>query len=210
MAWNPLFRDRFAGTPLSTAAFSFDGRTIRGNAIITATGIEGGAVYALSTPLRDAIAATGPALLIIDLAPDRDATDLTRALTRPRGARLFATHLRRSCGLDGIRAALPRETTPDIANLPPIAQARAIKAATVTCLRPRPLAEAISSAGGVLLSEPDETLMLRRLSGVFCAGEMLDWETPTGGYLLAACLALGYAAGTGAAARIQNQSSPIG
>ncbi len=199
VAWSEVFRARFAGTPLPTVEFSFAGTRRRGNATLTVHGIEGGAVYALSAALRDAIAAEGAAALTVDLAPDRSVAALTQALAKPRGARSFATHLARA-GLDGVRAALLRETTPDIAALPPAAQAAAIKAARIACLRPRPLAEAISSAGGVGLAEVDAALMLRRLPGVFCAGEMLDWEAPTGGYLITACLSLGRAAGAGAAA----------
>ncbi len=195
VAWSAVFRDRFAGAPLSTLVFSFGGTRIRGNATITEHGIEGGAIYALSAALRDAIAAHGSATLSIDLAPDRSAADLARALARPRGARSFATHLAHA-GIDGARAALARETSPGIATLPPAAQAAA---ARIVCLRPRPLAEAISSAGGVRLEELDKTLMLKRLPGVFCAGEMLDWEAPTGGYLITACLSLGRAAGIAAA-----------
>jgi uncharacterized flavoprotein (TIGR03862 family) len=198
--WSEVFRDRFAGAPLSNAVFSFGGARLRGTATIAGYGIEGGAVYTLSAALRDAIAAEGRAVLRIDLAPDRDAADIVHALARPRGARSFSTHLRRTCGLDGVRAALARESAPGIADLSPIAQAAAIKDVRVICLRPRPLAEAISSAGGIGLAElDDDSLMLKRLPGLFCAGEMLDWEAPTGGYLMTACLSLGRSAGIGAA-----------
>ncbi|WP_337996095.1 TIGR03862 family flavoprotein [Oleispirillum naphthae] len=201
VAWSDPFRDKFAGTPLPTATFSCCGRAVRGAAVITATGIEGGAVYALSAPLRDAIANGGTAELTLDLAPDRAEAALARALAAPRGAKSLSTHLAR-CGLGGVRGALLREIRRDAAALSPAALARLAKALPLTCLRPRPLAEAISSAGGVALTEVDGGLMLTALPGVFCAGEMLDWEAPTGGYLLTACLSLGRAAGAAAAARL--------
>jgi len=198
IAWSVPFRAKFAGTPLGTLGFSCGGHAMRGGAVVTADGIEGGAVYALSAPLRDAIAADGSAALVLDLAPDRDAAALARALAAPRGAKSFATHLARA-GLSGVRGALLRELRPDAAALSPTALARLAKALPLACLRPRPIAEAISSAGGIALSEIDSRLMLGALPGVFCAGEMLDWEAPTGGYLLTACLSLGRAAGAGAA-----------
>ncbi|MBN2751147.1 MAG: TIGR03862 family flavoprotein [Rhodospirillaceae bacterium] len=197
VAWSPTFRDRFAGTPLPTATFGFGTTHIRSHAMITSYGLEGGAIYALSAAMRDTITATGSAIMTIDLAPDRDEATLARALSRPRGARSFATHLNRN-GLGGVRAALLRETIPAVQALSATALAHAAKTLTITCLRPRPLDEAISSAGGITRSEVDETLMLRRLPGVFCAGEMLDWEAQTGGFLLTACLALGHAAGKAA------------
>lgn len=206
VAWSAHFAERFAGTPIPTATFGFGDAKVRGGAVITATGIEGGAIYALGARLRDAIAAQGTATLTLDLAPDRTEADLAKALARPRGAKSMATHLKRS-GLEGVRAALPREAVPGFDALSPAAQARAIKAAPLGLLRPRPLDEAISAAGGVTWDSVDETLMLKALPGVFCAGEMLDWEAPTGGYLLTACLALGRAAGA-AAARFS--TSPIG
>lgn len=206
VAWSAHFAERFAGTPIPTATFSFGNASVRGGAVITATGIEGGAIYALSAPLRDALALHGTAILTLDLAPDRTEADLTQALARPRGAKSMATHLKR-CGLDGLRAGLPRETVPGFDGLPPAAQARAIKAAPVALVRPRPLDEAISAAGGVRWESVDDALMLKALPGVFCAGEMLDWEAPTGGYLLTACLALGRAAGAAAAGF---STSPIG
>ncbi len=206
VAWSAHFAERFAGTPIPTAAFGFGDASVRGGAVITATGIEGGAIYALAARLRDAVATHGSAILTLDLAPDRSEADLARALARPRGAKSLATHLKR-CGLEGVRAALPRETVPGFDALSPAAQARAVKAAPLALLRPRPLDEAISAAGGVTWDSVDESLMLKALPGVFCAGEMLDWEAPTGGYLLTACLALGRAAGA-AAARFS--TSPIG
>jgi uncharacterized flavoprotein (TIGR03862 family) len=206
VAWSAYFAARFAGTPIPTATFRFGDVSVRGGAVITATGIEGGAIYALSAPLRDALALHGTTILTLDLAPDRTEADLTLALARPRGAKSMATHLKR-CGLEGLRAALPREVVPGFDTLSPAAQARAVKAAPVALLRPRPLDEAISAAGGVTWDSVDETLMLRALPGVFCAGEMLDWEAPTGGYLLTACLALGRAAGAAAAGF---STSPIG
>lgn len=198
-AWSEPFRTRFAGTPVPTATFRLGDRALRGNATITAHGIEGGAIYALAAELRDVIAAEGSATLSLDLAPDRSEADLARALARPRGARSLATHLKRA-GLEGLRAALPRETVPGFDSLPAAAQARAVKAAPLRLLGPRPLAEAISAAGGVAWASVDDRLMLKAAPGVFLAGEMLDWEAPTGGYLITACLATGRAAGAAAAA----------
>ncbi|SBW00213.1 conserved hypothetical protein [uncultured Alphaproteobacteria bacterium] len=199
IAWSVSFAARFAGTPVPTATFRFGDRAIRGNAAITAHGIEGGAVYALAAELRDAIAAEGTAILTLDLAPDRPEADLARALGRPRGSRSLATHLKRA-GIDGLRAALARETAPGFDALPPARQARALKAAPLRLLRPRPLAEAISAAGGVTWASVDDRLRLKTAPEVILAGEMLDWEAPTGGYLITACLATGRAAGAAAAA----------
>ncbi len=207
VAWSETFRARFAGTPVPTATFRFGDRALRGNATVTAHGVEGGAVYALAAALRDAIAAEGSAVLTLDLAPDRTETDIARALARPRGARSFATHLRRA-GFEGVRAALAREAVPGFDALAPAAQARALKALPLRLAAPRPLAEAISAAGGVAWSAVDERLMLRARPGVFVAGEMLDWEAPTGGYLITACLATGRAAGFAAARQPSGQLAP--
>jgi uncharacterized flavoprotein (TIGR03862 family) len=201
VGWSATFAARFAGAPLKSIALSFDGRRIRGEAVVTAAGLEGGAVYALAAPLREAINACGGALLEIDLKPDIAVDALARKLTRPRGAQSLATFLRKSAGLAPVAIALLREAGP----LPADAAALAdrIKRTGVRLTAAAPLARAISSAGGVAWSEIDGDFMLRRLPGIFVAGEMLDWEAPTGGYLLQACFATGAAAGRGARKRLQ-------
>ncbi|MEO8160803.1 MAG: TIGR03862 family flavoprotein [Arenimonas sp.] len=202
--WSPHFASRFAGAPVKPGWIALvepDGarHLAQGEYVITSTGIEGSLVYALSAPLREAIATRGSAMVELDLAPGREHERLLRELSKPRGSRSFSEHLRRNAGIEGVRAGLLRELLPDAASLAPLALARRIKAAPLRLLRPRPLAEAISSAGGVALESMDPALMLGGRPGVFCAGEMLDWEAPTGGYLLSACFASGFVAGQGAA-----------
>ena len=201
--WSGHFRARFAGTPLKTVVASFAdrlGRTFRmeGELIVTETGVEGGLIYALSAPLRDEIAATGAATLHLDLAPGRDAARLLEELAHPRGRRSLSSHIQSRTGLKGVKMGLLRELVPAADFVDPARLAAAIKALPLKLVAARPLAEAISSAGGVAFEALDERLMLRALPGVFCAGEMLDWEAPTGGYLLTACFASGRAAGLGA------------
>ncbi len=196
--WSDFLKTRHAGAPIKPAALALAGQPPRqGEFVLTDTGIEGSLVYALSAEIRTAIERDGQATLTLDLAPQRDLAELGRALARPRGSQSLANHLRRHAGIDGARAALLRELAPpetfqDMGRL-----AEACKAVSLTVVRARPLAEAISSAGGVPLEALDDGLMLRQLPGVFCAGEMLDWEAPTGGYLLTACFASGRAAGQG-------------
>jgi uncharacterized flavoprotein (TIGR03862 family) len=196
VGWSSTFIERFAGAPLKSIALSFEGRRIRGEAVVTASGLEGGAVYALAAPLREAINADGGALLEIDLKPDVATDALARRLTRPRGAQSLATFLRKAAGLAPVAIALLREAGPLPADA--AALAHRIKHAGVRLTGAAPLARAISSAGGIAWREIDENFMLRRLPGIFVAGEMLDWEAPTGGYLLQACFATGAAAGEGA------------
>jgi len=204
VGWSPNFAERFAGAPVKPGWIGVRGEDgldwHQGEFVVTSTGIEGSLVYALSARLRDAIAAQGSVEVALDLAPGRDAGRLARDLARPRGSRSFSEFLRRQAGIEGVRAGLLRELVPDAAQHEPARLAAAIKAAPLRLLRPRPLAEAISTAGGVAPEALDEHLMLRERPGVFCAGEMLDWEAPTGGYLLSACFASGYVAGRGAAA----------
>ncbi|MCA1805540.1 MAG: TIGR03862 family flavoprotein, partial [Xanthomonadaceae bacterium] len=166
---------------------------------ITATGVEGGLVYALSTPLRETLATDGEAMLYLDLAPGRGLSAMLATLEQPRGKRSLSEWLRRRLHLSSVKIALLRECLDagDLAD--PARLAHGIKALPLRLVATRPIAEAISSAGGVPLKALDEGLMLRALPGVFCAGEMLDWEAPTGGYLLSACLATGRAAGLAAA-----------
>ncbi len=200
VAWSGHFAARFAGAPVKAVAASAGGPFVPGEFNITAGGIEGGLVYALSAPLRDALERDGRAMLTLDLAPGRPLEKLAADLARPRGRDSLASHLRRRAGIDGVKAGLLREFGQIDGSTAPAALAAAIKALPLPLVAPRPLAEAISSAGGVDFAALDERLMLRDLPGTFCAGEMLDWEAPTGGYLLTACLATGRAAGDGAVA----------
>ncbi len=196
--WSEHLREKFAGAPLKTVSLALPGEAPRkGEFVLTATGIEGSLVYALSAPIRNTINRDGVATVLLDLLPDRTLTQVASALARPRGSHSMAKHLHRQLKLDGAKAALLRELTDATTFQAPQALAAAIKALPIRLVRPRPLDEAISSAGGVPFEELDEGLMLRRLPGVFCAGEMLDWEAPTGGYLLTACFASGRAAAEG-------------
>ena len=205
VGWSEHFRTRFAGQPLKSVALTFTdatGAVIRqqGELLVTETGLEGGLIYAVSAPLRDEIEARGDALIQLDLAPDWSLERLVDALSRPRGSRSTASHLQRTVGIKGVKAGLLWEFVPKADLADPGRLAAAIKALPAPLVAPRPLAEAISSAGGVAFEALDERLMIRCLPGVFCAGEMLDWEAPTGGYLLTACFATGRAAGLGALA----------
>ncbi|RAN48680.1 NAD(FAD)-utilizing dehydrogenase [Herbaspirillum rubrisubalbicans] len=200
--WSAHFRERFAGEPVkpvvaSTAQASGGVQNRRGEFIVTAEGIEGSLVYAMSAALRDTIAAEGSARLYLDLLPDWPLEKVEAELAHPRGARSLSSHLQSRLHLKGVKAGLLREllSKEDFADMGKLA--RAIKALPLTVWRTRPLAEAISSAGGVSFEALDDELMLRALPGVFCAGEMLDWEAPTGGYLLTACFATGRAAAAG-------------
>ncbi|HVB89699.1 MAG TPA: TIGR03862 family flavoprotein [Beijerinckiaceae bacterium] len=198
IAWSDFFRTKFEGQPLKGAAFSFGGRQARGEAIITAHGLEGGGVYALSALLRDAIEAEGAARLHLDLRPDVSLDELTQRLARARAHDSLSQVLRKNGGLSKLAASLLRESGAALAR-DPASLAQQIKNASVQLTGARPIVRAISSAGGVRFEEVDEHLMLRRLPGVFVCGEMLDWEAPTGGYLLQAVFATGLAAGRGAA-----------
>lgn len=194
LAWSETFAGRFAGQPLKGIALTFEGRTVRGEAMITAAGIEGGAVYALSAALREAVGARGSAMLGVDLRPDQTRANLTARLSRPRGGQTLTSWLRKTLNLSPVAIGLLREAAGR--DLPPEAGALAslIKAAPLTLTGVAPIARAISTAGGVALEAVDEGLMLRARPGVFVAGEMLDWEAPTGGYLLQASFATGLAA----------------
>ncbi|KFN47375.1 TIGR03862 family flavoprotein [Arenimonas composti] len=204
VAWSPWFVQRFAGAPLKPVriALAVDGQApdwLQGECVCSTDGIEGSAVYARSAEIREHIAAHGRATLLLDLAPGRSPDQLRTALAAPRGSRTIAEHLRRRVGIDGVKAALLREVLGTALPADPAALAAAVKALPLSLLRPRPLPEAISSAGGIRLQALDRDLMLRARPGVFAAGEMLDWEAPTGGYLLTACFASGRRAGSAAA-----------
>ena len=201
--WSAHLRSRFAGQPLKTVALRFTdaaGKTHqrKGELMLSDTGVEGGLVYALSAPLRDTIAAQGSATLQLDLAPDKPLERVIAEVAHPRGSRSLSSHLQSRAGIKGAKMALLRERLSAEQLNDPIKLANAIKLLPLTLVAPRTLDEAISSAGGVRFEALDEHLMLRQLPGVFCAGEMLDWEAPTGGYLLTACFASGRAAGQGA------------
>jgi len=199
--WSAHFRERFAGAPVKpVTAWLEDGTPRQGEFITTAHGVEGGLIYAFSAPLRNAIDAGGPVTLHLDLAPNRDVPWLAQELRKPRGSASMSNHLRKRAGIEGVKAGLLREVLGP-GELPEAGKLAAIiKDLPLKLSSPRPLDEAISSAGGVTPEALDERLMLRKLPGVFCAGEMLDWEAPTGGYLLTACCASGRVAGMGAAA----------
>jgi uncharacterized flavoprotein (TIGR03862 family) len=196
VAWSELFRARFAGAPLKAAALSFGEARVRGEAMIGGEGIEGGAVYTLSAALRDVIEKEGGATLLVDLKPDVDVETLASRLSKAKPSQSLSTVLRKAAGLSPVAAALAREA--GAAPREAEALARWIKNLPLTLVGVAPIARAISSAGGIAWDEIDEHFMLRRLPGVFVAGEMIDWEAPTGGYLLQACLATGRAAGAGA------------
>ncbi len=196
IAWSERFRLRFEGTPLKRIALSFGGKRVRGEAVVTSAGIEGGAVYALSGPLREAIAAEGTATLLLDLRPDVAAGALAARLDGPRGGQSLANHLRRA-GLPPVAVGLVQEVL-HAGETAPLSQL--VKALPLRLTEPMGLDRAISSAGGLRWEEVDERLMLRRRPGTFACGEMLDWEAPTGGYLLQACFSTGAAAGRAALA----------
>ncbi|KAB2527196.1 TIGR03862 family flavoprotein [Pseudomonas sp. GXM4] len=197
-AWSELMVSKFAGAPLKNIAIGLNDDIPRlGECVITATGIEGSLIYALSAPIREEINRYGAAVINIDLLPGRPVDKLQAALSKRRGSRSMAKHLHSQVGIDGVKAALLRELTDAETFADPALLARAIKALPLTLVKTRPLDEAISSAGGVRFEAMDERLMLKALPGVFCAGEMLDWEAPTGGYLLTGCFASGRAAGFG-------------
>ncbi|CAK9887395.1 MULTISPECIES: TIGR03862 family flavoprotein [Pseudomonas] len=196
--WSALLKDKFAGAPLKNIALSLAGQAPRlGECVLTAQGLEGSLVYAWSAQIREAINRDGSARVLIDLLPNRPVDKIQQALAKPRGSRSMAKHLHSQLGLDGVKAALLREQTDQQTFADPTLLAQAIKALPITLVRPRPLDEAISSAGGVTFEALDQRLMLTQMPGVFCAGEMLDWEAPTGGYLLTACFASGRKAGLG-------------
>jgi uncharacterized flavoprotein (TIGR03862 family) len=203
--WSEHIRMKFAGHPVKSVSVMVnnereDESWHPGEFVITHTGIEGGIIYAVSAPLRDEITRKGVATLWLDLSPDRDVSRLTLELSRPRRKRTVASNLQRYAHIEGVKAALLREVIPKQDFTDPARLATAIKKLPLTLVAPRPLGEAISTAGGVTFEALDNRLMIKDIPGVFCAGEMLDWEAPTGGYLLTACFATGRAAGAGASA----------
>jgi len=207
--WSDVFRDRFEGQPLKRIELSFGGQSVRGEAIVTRQGLEGGGIYALSAPLREAIAASGEALLHIALRPDLPAAELRRRLEAPRRKQSLSTFLRKAANLSPPAIGLLHEAaalrSQNLAAMSAADLAELIGAVPVRLIATAPLERAISTAGGVAFDELDGRFMLRRRPGVFIAGEMLDWEAPTGGYLLQASFATGAAAGRGALAWGQRQ-----
>jgi uncharacterized flavoprotein (TIGR03862 family) len=208
IVWSDHLRERGAGHPLKSIAIALAGDTSdrpvdakpgkfrRGECVLTATGIEGSLIYALSAAIRDRIARDGSATILLDLFPDRSVDQLTLALAQPRGSQSLSKHWQR-IGIHGVRALLLREVLSADQCRDVVLVALTLKALPLRCIAPRPLDEAISSAGGVCFGALDDCLMVRNLPGVFCAGEMLNWEAPTGGYLLTACFASGHRAGRG-------------
>jgi uncharacterized flavoprotein (TIGR03862 family) len=202
--WTPHLRDKFAGTPLKSIAMSVTDvhghtETRRGEMVISSYGMEGSLVYAFSHTLRELMHAHGQARFSLDLLPGRDAEWVLAEVRHPRGSRSWSSHLQSRLGLTGAKTALLYEVLDKSHWSDPALVAACLKALPLTATSPRPLAEAISTAGGVAFTALSEPLMLQDLPGVFVAGEMLDWEAPTGGYLLNACLATGRWAGQGAA-----------
>jgi len=200
--WSDHLRERFAGQPLKPVAITVvdaHGAAHRqqGEFVLTRTGIEGSLVYAFSAGLRDAIAANGQATLTLDLLPQHSAEQVLAETSRPRGTRSLSTHLKSRLNLQGVKMALLHELLTPAQLNDPVALAMALKALPLALAAPRPIDEAISTAGGVRLEALDPNLMVTAVPGLFCAGEMLDWDAPTGGYLLTACLASGRAAGEG-------------
>jgi uncharacterized flavoprotein (TIGR03862 family) len=202
MAWSPHFRERFAGQPVKPVGLTGPAGSQRGEFVVTADGIEGSGVYPHAAALRDALARDGHAALVLDLLPDHTLERVRQLLGQPRGGRSLAEHLRRTVGIAGIKAGLMREWLPPEVLADPAALAAGLKSLRLPVLRPRPIAEAISIAGGIAWDALDDRLMLRALPGVFAAGEMVDWEVTTGGYLLSACLATGRWAGAAAAQHV--------
>ncbi len=203
VTWSTHFRERFAGQPVKAITASFGDATGRqhrrqGELLVSDYGIEGSLVYALSAPLRDTLAAQRGATLTLDLLPDHDEARVAAAVSHPRGSRSLTSHLQSRLGIRGVKAGLLREALSAEEMHDPAKLAATLKALPLRLTAPRPLDEAISSAGGIPFEALDEHLMLKALPGVFCAGEMLDWEAPTGGYLLTACFATGKTAAQGA------------
>ncbi|MBB5508690.1 TIGR03862 family flavoprotein [Paraburkholderia atlantica] len=210
--WSPYLRERFAGQPLKTIAISLtdvDGNVHnrQGEILLTETGLEGSLIYALSALIRERILADGELTIALDLAPGLPLERVVEEVTRPRGSRSIASHLHGRIGIGGVKLALLHEILSKEAFADASGLAHAIKALPVRLLRARPIDEAISTAGGIPFEALDAHLMIDRMPGAFCAGEMLDWEAPTGGYLLTACFASGLVAGRGACAYLEARAS---
>ena len=197
VAWSDTFRNRFAGVPIKSVQAISAAGAFQGEFVVTENGIEGSLAYAHSSTLRDQLEHTGEAIFVIDLAPGRTFERLVKDLERQNAKLSHSNRLRKGAGIVGVKSALVRELVPDASSLPPAGLAGIIKALPIPLSRTRPIEEAISSAGGIAWSELDDHYMLKNLPGIFVAGEMLDWEAPTGGYLLTASFATGRAAARG-------------
>jgi uncharacterized flavoprotein (TIGR03862 family) len=195
--WSAHFRDRFDGHPVKSVILSFQSFRQQGEFIVTKEGVEGGLIYSASALLRDEIYARDSAVMVLDLSPDRSYEWLLERLSKPRGSRSLASHLEKTVNIKDVKAGLLREFLSGEDFSRPERLAHSIKNLPVPLVSPRPLDEAISTAGGVTFESLNGDLMLHAMPGVFCAGEMLDWEAPTGGYLLTACFSSGYIAGRG-------------
>ena len=197
VAWSPVFKEKFEGQPIKSVMLIFGSFRHQGEFIVTKDGVEGSLIYTASAMIRDEIIANGKAVIELDMAPDKTEAQLREKLSRPRGSRTMSSHLEKTVGIKGVKAGLLREfvSKEDFAKMERLAAS--IKQLQIPLIATRPLDEAISTAGGVTFESLDENLMLKKLPGVFCAGEMLDWEAPTGGYLITACMASGRVAGEG-------------
>ena len=210
--WSEHFSSRFSGHPVKSVTVSFvdssgTSHCRQGDFVVTAGGVEGGLIYALSSLIRDEISAKGSAEIFLDLMPGKELAQIFSGIAHPRGSRSMSSHLQSRANIKGVKTALLRECVPQANFDHPERLAVAIKALPIKLVAPRPLDEAISSAGGIMFEALNENLMVRDWPGIFCAGEMVDWEAPTGGYLLTACFASGYCAGKGVLKWLENQPS---
>lgn len=196
-AWSDIFKEKFSGQPMKGLSLSHDGKTVRGEAMISREGIEGGVVYALSAPIRTQIENEGRSLVHVDLKPDSSREEIETKLSRSRGKQSFTTYLQKTLSLSPLFINLLRESGTDIQTLSPADMASLIKAVPIVLMAPFSIDRAISSAGGVAREELDDHLQLKKIDGTFVAGEMIDWEAPTGGYLLQGCFATGKRAADG-------------
>ncbi|UYN98166.1 MAG: TIGR03862 family flavoprotein [Devosia sp.] len=202
--WSPIFAERFAGQPIKPVVATSAIGPLSGEFVVTGWGVEGSLIYHHAAALRDALERDGAAVLTLDLLPSRSRERIAGDLARQDRKVSFSNRLRKACGLDGARAGLVRELAPDAAAMSPEDLAAALKALPLPVVSARPIAEAISSAGGVAWSSLGAQFALTAHPDIFVAGEMLDWEAPTGGYLLTACLATGRTAGLAAARRAEH------
>lgn len=200
-SWSSVFIERFAGQPVKTVTARSSAGVIAGEFVITRWGVEGSLVYAQAAALRDALE-EGTAELVLDLVPGRSIERLTQDIGRQASKTSFSNRLRKAAGIEGVKLGLVREVAPEATNMSPLELAKLIKSLPLGVERPRPMEEAISVAGGIAWGDLDQSLMLKAMPGWFAAGEMVDWEAPTGGYLLTACLATGKKAGLAAAAYV--------
>jgi uncharacterized flavoprotein (TIGR03862 family) len=213
--WSPYLRERFAGQPLKPVALTITDvdnkvHNRQGEALLTETGLEGSLIYAMSAYIRERILADGEVTILLDLAPGLPLERVVAEVRRPRGSRSMSSHLHGRIGIGGVKLALLHEIVSKEAFSDAGGLAQAIKALPVRLVRARPIDEAISTAGGIPFEALDTRLMIQRLPGAFCAGEMLDWEAPTGGYLLTACFASGLAAGKGALDYLRTRGASVG